>query len=50
MINVRLRDWCHWWNLVFFDHGVIYIASDLMETDGVYLLKRRKRMPLSLQG
>jgi len=23
LINRWLRDWCHWWNFIFFDHGEV---------------------------
>jgi len=36
-INRWLRDWCHRWNLGFFDHGEVYIAPGLLVTDGVQL-------------
>jgi len=26
LINRWLRDWCHRWNFVFFDHGEVYMA------------------------
>lgn len=51
MINVRLRDWCHWWNLGFFHDRGIYITSDLIEADGIHLFKRRKNtLALELTG
>jgi len=44
LINRWLRDWCHWWNFAFFDHGEVYMAPGLLETDGVQLSPRGKRI------
>ena len=44
LINAWLRGWCQWWNFVFFDHGAVYMAPGLLETDGVHLSQQRKRI------
>jgi len=44
LINRWLRDRCHWWNFGFFDHGKVYLAPDLLATDGVWLSERGKRI------
>ena len=41
LINTCLRDW---WNFDFFDHEEVYTASGLLETDGVQLSQRGKRI------
>lgn len=37
IINKWLKDWCHQQNFGFFDHGTIFIAPQLLESDGPYL-------------
>jgi len=44
LINRRLRDWCHWSNIGFFDHGEVYTALRLLATDRVQLSQRGKRI------
>jgi len=44
LVNRWLRDWCHWWNCGFFDHGEVQMAQDLLATDGVQLSQRGKRI------
>jgi len=44
LINRWLRDWCHWWNFGFFDHGEVYMAQGLLATDGVQLSQRGTRI------
>jgi len=44
LINKWLRDWCHRWNFVFFDHGEVYTAPGLLVTDGLQLSQRGKRI------
>jgi len=40
-INTQLQAWCH---LGFFDHRTVYMAPDLLATDGVHLLQKGKRI------
>ena len=42
LINSWLRNWCHWWNFGFFDHGEVYMALGLLAADGVQLSQRGK--------
>lgn len=42
LINRWLRGRCHCKNFVFFDHGVIYLAADLMAAVGFHLFQRGK--------
>jgi len=44
LVNRWLRDWCHWSNFGFFDHGEVYTAPGLLVTDGVQLSQRGKRI------
>jgi len=44
LINRWLRDWCHWWNFGFFDHGEVYMAQGVLVTDGVQLFQRGTRI------
>jgi len=44
LINRWLRDWCHWWNFGFFEHGEIYMAPGPLATDGVQLSQRGKNI------
>ena len=48
LINTWLKDWCKCKNLfyfiiiIFFNHGAVYLAPDLMAGDGSHLSQRRK--------
>jgi len=42
--NRWLRDWCHQSNFGFLDHGEVYTAPGLLETDRVQLSQRGKRI------
>ena len=42
LMNVWLRGWCQRWNFGFFNHGAVYMAPGLLETDRVHPLKRGK--------
>jgi len=44
IINRRLRGQCCKWNFDFFDYGEVYTAPGLLETDGVQLSQRGKRI------
>jgi len=44
LINKWLRDWCHWSNFGFFDHGEVYTAPGLLATGGSQLSQRGKRI------
>ncbi|KFR02209.1 hypothetical protein Y956_05133, partial [Nipponia nippon] len=44
LINTWLRGWCQQWNFGVFSHGAVYMAPGLLETDGVHLLQRGKRI------
>jgi len=44
LINRWLREWCHWSNFGFFDHGEVYTAPGLLVTEGVQLSQRGKRI------
>jgi len=44
LVNKRLRDWCHRSNFGFFDHGEVYTAPGLLETAGLRLSPRGKRI------
>ena len=44
LVKWWLRDWCHLWNFGSFDHGEVYMAPDLLATDGVQPSQRGKRI------
>ena len=47
LINTWLRDWCHYQNFEFFDHGKVYKTPGLLvtnETGGMQLSHRGKRI------
>jgi len=44
LVNKWLRDRCHQSNFDFFGHGEVYTAPGLLETDGVRLSQRAKRI------
>jgi len=44
LVNRWLRDWCHWSNFGFFDHGEVYTAPGLLVTGGTQLCQRGKRI------
>jgi len=44
LLNRWLRDWCHWSNFGFFDHGGLYTEPGLLATGGLQLSQRAKRI------
>lgn len=46
LVNMYLKDQCHWWNFIFFNHEVLYTTPGLLETDGVHLSSKGKRIRL----
>jgi len=43
-INTWLQAWCHRQNVGFFDLGSVSMAPGLLETDGVHLSQKGKRI------
>jgi len=44
LVNRWLKDWCHWSNFGFFDHGEVYTAPGLLAAGGSQLSQRGKRI------
>jgi len=44
LANRWLRDWCHWSNFGFFDHGEVHTAPGLLATGRSQLSQRGKRI------
>ena len=43
-MNLWLQDWCYRQGFGFFNHGLVYMASDLLALGGKHLSQRGKRI------
>lgn len=42
--NKWLKGWCYQCNISFLVHGAIFMATDLLESDGLHLSSKGKRI------